>query len=59
MDLCLNGDCKRLVYPSDGSAPAPSTIDRYVLSWTKTVFIIRRSDLLKEITDAGGKVPEF
>jgi len=35
MDLCLNGDCKRLVYPSDGSAPAPSTIDRYVLSWTK------------------------
>jgi len=59
MDLCLNGDCKRLTYPSEGAAPAPSAIDRYVLSWTKTAFIIRRADLLKEITDAGGKVPEF
>jgi hypothetical protein len=30
-----------------------------VLTWTKTAFIIRRADLLKEINDAGGKIPEF
>lgn len=56
MDLCLNGDCKRVALSGETMQGA---IDRYVLSWTKTAFIIRRSDLLKEFTDAGAKVPEF
>ena len=59
MDLCLNGDCKRLTYSAEGGAAVQSVIDRYVMSWNKNSFIIRRADLVKAITDAGGKVPEF
>jgi len=59
MDLCLNGDCKRLTYTAEDGATTQSTIDRYVLSWNRTTFTIRRADLLKKITGAGGKAPEF
>ena len=59
MDLCLNGECKRITFQAEGSGAAQSKIDRYVLSWSKSAFTIRRADLMKEITDAGGKVPEF
>jgi hypothetical protein len=58
MDFCLNGDCKRISFPAEGGA-VQSRIDRYVLSWSKNAFTIRRADIMKEITDAGGKVPEF
>jgi len=59
MDICLNGECKHLVYAAEGGSAAQNVIDRYLLSWTKTAFIIRRADMVKEITDAGGKIPEF
>ncbi|MDH4163156.1 MAG: hypothetical protein OEW15_10775 [Nitrospirota bacterium] len=59
MDLCLNGDCKQITYSPEGSGTIQTPIDRYVLIWAKGNFTIRRADLLKEITDAGGKVPEF
>ena len=59
MDLCLNGDCKRISFPAEGGGAVQSRIDRYVLSWSKNAFTIRRADIMKEITDAGGKVPEF
>lgn len=59
MDLCLNGDCKRITYHPEGGGVTQSNLERYVLSWSKNAFIIRRADLLKEITDAGGKVPEY
>jgi hypothetical protein len=59
MDLCLNGDCKRIAFSAEGSGSVQSKIDRYVLSWSKNAFTIRRADIMKEITDAGGKVPEF
>jgi hypothetical protein len=57
MDICLNGDCKRVAYRTDGAVQ--SNFDRYVLSWSKNAFIIRRADIVKEITDAGGKLPDF
>jgi len=56
MDLCLNGDCKRIAFAGE---TMQGNIERYVLSWTKSAFIIRRADILKEISDAGAKVPEF
>lgn len=58
LDLCLNGDCKRLTYTPEGGAMQSST-DRYTVVWGKNSFVVRRTDLLKEITDAGGRVPEF
>jgi hypothetical protein len=59
MDLCLNGDCKRITYAAEGDAPAQGSLERYVLTWTKDAFIIRRADLVKEINEAGGKIPDF
>jgi hypothetical protein len=59
MDLCLNGDCKRIAFQAESGGAVQGRIDRYVLSWTKNVFTIRRADIMKEITDAGGKIPEF
>ncbi len=56
MDVCLNGDCKRINFQSDGMQVP---LERYVLIWAKNNFTIRRADLLKEITDTGGRVPEF
>jgi hypothetical protein len=56
LDLCLNGDCKRIALAGE---TVQGNIDRYVLSWNKSAFIIRRADIVKEISDAGGKVPEF
>jgi hypothetical protein len=58
MDLCLNGECKRISFQSEGGA-VQSRIDRYVLSWSKNAFTIRRADIMKDITDGGGKIPEF
>jgi nucleoid-associated protein YgaU len=59
MDVCLNGDCKRVAFPAEGAGAVQSRIDRYVLSWSKNAFTIRRADIMKEITDSGGKIPEF
>jgi hypothetical protein len=59
MDLCLNGECKSIAYTGEGGKVVQSAIDRYLLSWTKTTFIIRRADMVKEITDAGGNIPDF
>ncbi len=59
MDVCLNGDCKRVPFSAEGGGAVQSRIDRYVLSWSKNAFTIRRADIMKEITDAGGKVPEY
>jgi hypothetical protein len=57
MDVCLNGDCKS--FNLNGEESSQNTVDRYILSWNKKAFIIRRADIVKEITDAGGTVPNF
>ncbi len=57
MDVCLNGDCT--TFQNSGAGTDQGTIDRYVLNWTTKHFIIRRADIAREITDAGGKVPDF
>jgi hypothetical protein len=44
---------------AEAGGAVQSSLERYVLSWSKNAFIIRRADILKEITDAGGKVPEY
>jgi hypothetical protein len=59
LDLCLNGDCKRITHPADETAPVQGGLERYVLTWSKNAFIIRRADLVKEISEAEGKIPDF
>lgn len=59
VDLCVNGDCKRAAYATEGGAAVRSIVDRYVVSFNRSTLIVRRADLVKEITDKGGKVPDF
>ncbi len=58
-DLCVNGDCKRMSFDASSGPAVQSRVDRYVLALNKKALTIRRTDILKEITDAGGKAPDF
>ena len=55
---CLNGSCKKV--ESSDTTKGAVTLDfgNYELSWTKESAHFRRNDIMKEITDAGGKVPD-
>lgn len=59
IDLCVNGDCKRVAYSNESGAAVQTVMDRYVLNFNRKVLTIRRADIMKEITNAGGKVPDF
>lgn len=57
---CLNGRCKSLEnFESTGSSPQIAELGKYNLTWTKYSLIIRRSDLMKEIVDAGRSVEAY
>lgn len=55
---CLNGNCKKMTDTGAGNAPYSAELGRYVLRWSKEAVIIRRADIIKEILDGGGTVPE-
>jgi hypothetical protein len=59
VDLCVNGDCKRSSFDREGGAEVQAVVDRYILSFNRTRLTVRRADLLKEITDKGGRAPEL
>lgn len=61
LEWCLNGACRKL---EDAGAPDSDTalelvMDRYVLGWTRSLIIIRRADVMKEIVNAGGDVTSY
>lgn len=39
-------------------APVNAELESYTLDWTKSAAFFRRSDLMKDILDAGGTLPE-
>lgn len=55
---CLNGVCNN---NSEGPADKPLVDEagRYHLTWTRSSLIIRRSDIMKEIIDAGGSLDAY
>ncbi len=55
---CLNGSCKKVEHNDTTKGAASLAFGNYALSWTKESALFRRTDIMKEITDAGGKVPE-
>ncbi len=59
MDICLNGDCSQIKYSPGAGGVMQSAIGRYTISWAKSSFILRRTDLMREIIDAGGKFPDL
>jgi hypothetical protein len=55
---CLNGTCKKIEDIDTSDAPRTLALGSYVLNWTKASAIFRRADIVKEILDAGGTLPE-
>ena len=56
---CLNGACEHLEDATIAEKAQVATLGRYPLTWTKSSLIIRRADIMKEITDSGGVVDAY
>ena len=57
--LCLNGACNTYADTAAGDVPQKLDLGKYQVSWTKSSMVIRRSDILKEITDAGDSIEAY
>jgi hypothetical protein len=51
---CLGGECRTLEDSSETDKPQTAVAGRYVVVWSRSSLVIRRSDIMKEITDSGG-----
>jgi hypothetical protein len=51
---CVSGVCKNFADVTAADVPQQLDLGRYHLTWSKSSLIIRRSDIMKEITAAGG-----
>ncbi|MGE5173122.1 MAG: PEGA domain-containing protein [Betaproteobacteria bacterium] len=56
---CLNGACKTLEDTAAADTRLDTDAGRYHFTWSKTSLVIRRSDIMKEIVDAGGLVEAY
>jgi outer membrane biosynthesis protein TonB len=56
---CVNGACETLEDTSPSETALSRDVGRYRLTWSKSSLIIRRSDIMKEVIDSGGKVEAY
>lgn len=56
---CLNGSCKKVLDTDQDRKAHTMTLDRYVMSWSKSAAVIRRGDIMKEIQKEGRSIPEW
>ncbi len=54
LEVCLNGACQKREDNSISDTVHELTLDRYSLEWTKSLIVIRRADVMKELLEAGG-----
>jgi hypothetical protein len=59
LECCLNGQCWRMQDNNATDSTQESQIERYRLSLNKTSLAIRRSDIMKEILDAGRSLSDY
>jgi len=59
LEVCLNGACQKREDNSAADTVSEMTMDRYSLGWTKSLIVIRRADLLKQLLEAGGDVANY
>lgn len=59
LECCLNGQCWKMQDNSATDTSQEYQVGRYSLSWTKSRIVIRRSDIMKEITDAGRSLADY
>lgn len=57
--FCLNGACRTL--ESTAAADTAQVVEtaRYHITWSKSALAVRRSDIMKEVVDAGGAVEAY
>jgi hypothetical protein len=56
---CLNNECKKLEDATAADTVLSGALGRYRVAWSKTSLIIRRADIMKEITDSGGVLEAY
>jgi hypothetical protein len=56
---CLNNNCKTLEDSTAADKSLSGAAGRYQITWSKSLLVIRRSDIVKEITDSGGVVEAY
>ena len=59
LECCLNGQCWKMEDTSAADAEQEFEIGRYRLGWAKKTIVIRRSDIMKEILDAGRSLADY
>ena len=59
LECCLNGQCRKLQDTSATDVKNESELGRFSLNWSKTSLVIRRSDIMKEIVDAGRSLADY
>lgn len=55
---CLNGTCKKAEDTDTNEEPRTLELGSYGLNWSKAAAVFRRADIMKEVLDAGGTLPE-
>lgn len=59
LECCLNGECWKMQYTSRTNAAQNFEIGRYRLTWSDSSVLIRRSDIMKEILEAGRSLSDY
>ncbi len=59
LECCLNGKCSKMEDNSKTDTEQEYDVGRYHLYWTKTSVLVRRSDIMQEITSAGRSLADY
>jgi hypothetical protein len=59
LECCLNGKCSKMEDNTATDVEQEYEVGRYHLYWTKTSVLIRRSDIMQEITSAGRSLADY
>ena len=59
LELCLNGQCSKMQSAPASDAAQDYEVGRYRLSLAKTSVAMRRTDVMKEILDAGRSLADY
>lgn len=59
LEVCLNGVCQKREDKSASDTARELSMDRYSLGWTKSLIVIRRADVMKELLEAGGDAADY
>jgi hypothetical protein len=59
LECCLNGQCWKMEDKTATDTNQETDVGRYRLSWTKTSALIRRTDIMQEILNAGRSLADY